>query len=1155
VKRTTILLIAITCLLLSVSGLAQQTLASRQRLITISRNNVMLENLFSAIESKTVYSFIYDPTLLINARKVSLHVTKATIEEVCAIIFADQPFSYKILNESVQLLPKNAAINPPPPTTNIKGRVITLTGDPIPSATINARNSKQQTATDENGEFKLDNVLLRDSLIVSSVGYGTKMIKVSGNSDFSITLELLVNELLEVVATGYQKQKAGEFTGSFTKVRNDLLNYKVGTNVLDRLNGIASGVLFNTNIQPGNPTNQASISIRGRSTIFANPEPLIILDNFPYTGNVTNINPNDIESVTILKDAAAASIWGALAANGVIVITSKTGKYDQAIKLSFNSNITVGEKPDLYYEPIMNSSDYIDVEEFLFNNDHYLGREADSRHPALSPAVEIMIQQRDHLISPAKATALLNSLRQQDRRKDQERYFYRLGINQQYALSASGGGKQNQYYFSAGYDKNLSNQVGNQYDRITLNANNTYSWWKRKLELTTGIIFSATQIRSAANSFSISSPYAQLADADGQPAALYLTQRKPYIDTAGDGRLLDWNYRPLDELRLANNKTVVTDYRINAGLKYTIIPGLSANILYQYNKGFSETRNLHSQKSYFTRDLINQYTQINGASVITPIPYGDILDRVNNTYQAHNVRVQGDYTHSWNAIHSLNAIAGAEVRSFTNQYAGTRLYGYDPDRLTSIPVNYTATFPMYNNPSTEEEIPYLDKNRTTTDRYLSYFVNAAYTFHQRYILSASARKDESNIFGVKTNQKGVPLWSTGLSWEISKEPFFVHAKGSWLSSLRLRLTHGYNGNVDRTVSAFTTAVIENRNNYGAANGTIINPPNPALRWEKVRMSNIGIDFSSIHNTISGSIEYYARKAEDLIGNSPLDPTTGNPVFRGNTANMKGQGIDIAIQTQNINKKNWKWMSTFLFSHTMDEVTEYKVQLNTISNYLNTDFLYPLKGRPVYSVYSLQWMGLDTLGDPQGWLNNQKSKDYDAIRNSSDFDNLKYNGPINPTYFGSVRNTIEWKQLQLSFNITWKAGYYFRRSSINYNELFNAGTKGHSDFSQRWQKPGDENNTYVPSMQYPSNNLRDAFYQFSSILVEKGDHVRLQDIKLIYNCNKQMLQRLPIQGLQFYVYANNIGILWRANHEQIDPDNTTGYPAPRTIAAGFKIDFK
>ncbi len=559
-------------------------------------------------------------------------------------------------------------------------------------------------------------------------------------------------------------------------------------------------------------------------------------------------------------------------------------------------------------------------------------------------------------------------------------------------------------------------------------------------------------------------------------------------------------------------------------------------------------------ETFFTRDLINQYTQINGSTLTTPIPYGGILDRVNTTYQAHNIRAQADYTHSWNNRHRFNAFGGAELRSLTTEEIFARQYGYDPDRQISTPVNYNIPYKIYYNPSLELKIPYFDKNRTKIDRYLSYFVNAAYTFHQRYIFSASARKDESNIFGVKTNQKGVPLWSAGLSWEINKERFFKNA--DWLPYLRLRLTHGYNGNVDRTVSAFTSAIIQGQNSYGATSASIENPPNPALRWEKVRMSNIGIDFRSQKDIISGSLEYYQRKAEDLIGNSPLDPTTGVANFRGNTANMKGRGIDITLHTQNINKKDWKWYSTILFSYTKDEITEYKVQQNGIGVYINKDFINPLKGNPVYSIYSLRWMGLDPVnGDPQGWLTNQISKDYGAIRNSTDLNNLLYNGPANPTLFGSVRNTIAWKQWQLAFNITWKAGYYFRRSSMSYYDLFRFNGQGHADYGQRWQKPGDETNTNVPSMLYPANNSRDLFYQYSSILVEKGDHVRLQDIRLSYDLNQEVLKKGPIQAVQFYVYANNIGILWKANNAGIDPDYISGYPAPRTIAAGLKIDFK
>lgn len=1134
-------------MLLSIHGYAQR--------ITISLQNAPLEVIFNSIEKQAPpYKFIYDASLLQRATKVSLHVNDVTLLEVLDLCFKDQPFTYVIINKTIALQEKaNFRELPRGPTgLTIKGKVVNETGAPLASATISTQNSNKYTTTDENGEFLLTNVLENDSLTISTISYSTERIKAQGNKNLVVTLKAIVSELSEVIiSNGYQKQSATRATGSIVKISNDLFNRSVSTNVLDRLDGITSGLLFNKNIQEG--TNQSSISIRGRSTIYANPNPLIILDNFPYTGNPDNINPNDVESITVLKDAASASIWGAYAANGVIVITTKAGKYNQPIQLSVNSNITIGNKPDLYYQPTLSSSDLIEVQRFLYGMHYYDDRE--SNLTAIPPAVEIMIKERMGELSATDASTQLNALGQQDNREELKKYFYRTSINQQYALSASGGGTNNQYYFSAGYDKNLNNTVGNEYNRITLNANNSYAWLNRKLELTTGVIFSASTTQN--NNYGqadIRYPYENLVGINGTSLATTRDYRLPFVDTAGQGRLLDWQFRPLDEIGLADNKTNLTDYRINIGLKYQLFNDLSAAVLYQYNKGVSDQQNLHNQQTYFTRDLINQFSQINGTSITRPIPLGDILDKSTQNYTAHNFRGQLNYQHSWNENHALSAIGGAEIRRFDNQGSVTRLYGYNRDRQTHAIVDYITNFPSYQNPSKLQPIPYKDKDQFSKDRYVSYYVNAAYTFHKRYILSASARKDESNIFGVRTNQKGVPLWSAGLAWEVNKEPFY-HAQ-NWLPYLKLRVTHGYNGNVDRTVSAFTSAVIDGINNWGATTASISNPPNPALRWEKVQMTNIGVDFGTLHNTITGSIEYYIRKATDLIGNSPLDPTTGTSIFRGNTADMRGNGIDITLTTQNSKGKNFRWTSNLIFSYTNNKVTEYKVRLATVGNYLSTGQLNPLKGNPLYTLYSLNWQGLDPLtGDPVGLLMGAPSKDYIAIFGSNNFNDLQKEGSQVPVFFGSLRNNLSWKQLQLSFNITWKGGYYFRAPSIQYYDLFVERLAGQADFSRRWQKPGDENHTQVPSMVLVNNGFRDLFYSYSNLLVEPGDHIRLQDIQLSYEVNKKSFIKSPVQRLRVYAYINNIGLLWKANDRGIDPDYASGVPIPRSIALGINVDLK
>lgn len=323
------------------------------------------------------------------------------------------------------------------------------------------------------------------------------------------------------------------------------------------------------------------------------------------------------------------------------------------------------------------------------------------------------------------------------------------------------------------------------------------------------------------------------------------------------------------------------------------------------------------------------------------------------------------------------------------------------------------------------------------------------------------------------------------------------------------------------------------------------------------MLNIGIDFGLKNNIINGSIEYYMKKATDILGNGPIAAQTGITQFFGNIADMNGHGIDITVNSRNITAKNLQWTTTLLFSHAIDQVTTYKLKQSTIGSYIINagGTVNPLEGKPVYSIYSYKWAGLDSVGNPQAVLDGKVSQNYAGILGSTNFDNLHYNGPATPAFFGSLRNTITWKQVSFSFNVVYKFGYYFTNSFITrYDQLF--GGFGYQDYQNRWQKPGDEKNTNVPSLLYPDNSSRDQVYAYSDINVLKGDHIRLQDIQFSYDLNKRQIGKLPFSAIRFYVYANNIGIIWKANDKGIDPDaiSVGSYPNPRTYAAGVKMDF-
>lgn len=1130
--------------------------------ITLTEVNAPFSKVMDDLQDKAGVTYLGMTSLMQLSRPVSFSVKDATLKEVLDLCFSGQPFTYKLVEGAITIIPLEAAGK----GMGIRGRVYDVNNEPLPRVTVQVRGDPASAvATEDNGGFRIKTHEAEPLLIISSVNYETQEVRAKEGKEVIVQLKEKINELSDVVVlyTGFQQVRRRVVTGSFDDVNNELLNRRISPNILDRIDGVSSGVYFNTNLTSG--TNQSTITIRGRSTIFSNPNPLIVVDNFPYSGDINNINPDDVETITILKDASSASIWGALSGNGVIVITTKKGKLNQKPRLVFNTSQTVGGKPNLYYLPILSTKDYIGVEKYLFGQGYYNSTYFGALHNALTPVVNLLFQDSLGQITAGQEQAAINTLSTQDYRPGLSKYFYRPSLNSQVSLNLSGGGEHNHYFLSVGYDRDLSSLGRNEYDRVTINGNNSYLLLHDRLEVSTDLAFTAsTTVNDNQGITGVNYPYAQVADAHGSPLPVAFGLNEPYIDTAGGGQLLDWHYRPLQELQNADNPTRLTDYRINFGARYMVWKGLDIRAYYQFGRGSSDNPNYMSQQTYYTRNLINEFTQINNGVPNYIVPLGGILIENTAAYTANNIRLQVNYADTLARNGLLNVIGGGEVRDIEGANATMELFGYDPSQETGLPVDYANFYPQYSNGSLAK-ITYNDTKLGTSERYISYYASGIYSYLGRYVLSGTIRRDESNLFGVNENQKGVPLGSLGLSWQISKERFYAQGHTSkWLPFLKLRVTDGYNGNVDRSVSAYTTANVNPQaNNFGAINASIINPPNADLRWEKIHVLNFGADFSTHNDQFGGTAEYYLKTGLDLIGESPVDPTTGVTSFTGNTANILDHGVDFTFHANNTFGA-FRWNSILLFSFVRDKVTKYEQVQAAVNSYLTVNTINPLVGHPLYSVYALRWEGLDhQTGDPKGFLNGtaqtpgQVTENYDAILFSPDLSNLIYKGPVSPTYFGSWRNNLFWRQWGLSCNIVYKLGYVFRRSSINYTYLFNGTSPGHPDYDRRWQNPGDESHTNVPSLPIPnlSSNLpRDNFYQYSAVLVENGGLVRWQDVQLTYDLTKAEHPRLPMQQFRVYLYANNLGILWKANHSGIDPDFVSTIPNPRTLALGVKASF-
>lgn len=1029
-----------------------------------------------------------------------------------------------------------------------------VSGSPISGVEVKI-GPKFHSISDSEGIVNINQTAGTYHIIFKFLGYKSleREIQLPLDRTMVVSLSTEAKQLEDVnIYTGYQNLPKERATGSFTKIDNKLLNQQVSKDILSRLEAVASGLMVDRS------TNSSGrIMIRGLSTIRGPKSPLIILDNFPYEGDLNNINPNDVENITILKDAAASSIWGARAGNGVIVITSKQSKFDSPLQINFNLNTSVADRPDLYKLPQVSSKDYIENEVFLFNKGFYNAQINSLSKSVLTPVVEILISRSNGTLSPAQAEQQINFLKGLDVREDFLKYKYTNSLNTQGSLNLSGGNENLAWIASLGYDYGksdlsaLSKRFTNRY-QITFKPISN-------LEVSGGINYTKNRSSSGKQGFGSIGfignslyPYAKFADENGNPLIMSKERRLIYLQSAAGGMLQDWAYYPLiDDQHIVSN-SFLNDINLNGGIKYKLPYSFTAELKYQYENQAFENKTLYDQESYFARNLVNDFAQYLNNVVSYKVPKGGILDNSRNNLEVHNLRGQLNYNLK-QGEHQFDAFIGAEGRQAKNSAISSRIYGFNEENLSYGFVDYTTQFPSIIT-GANAFIPDGSGVNENTTRFLSFFANAGYTYKGKYTFSVSGRKDASNNFGVNINNRWNPLWSSGISWNVSNEPFF---KLKWMPQLKVRMTYGVSGNIDPSMTAVTTIFYTGTSAYlPEPSARFSNYANPELQWESLAMFNAGVDFMLLGGRISGSVEYYKKNGQKLFGNAFLDYSggVGSSILK-NVASMKGTGYEIQLQSKNIDR-DFKWNSDLSLSLYHDKITDYfitNLQGSTLVGNPGNPPISGIIGSPVYSVFGYKWAGLDPVnGDPQGILNNQITKNYSALTGAStQLADLVYFGSALPTAFGFLRNSFSYRNFELNVQLSFKAGYYFRRNSITYNTMF-AGLAAHSDFSKRWQNAGDENITNVPSVVYPNSVARDSFYKGSEVLISKGDHVRFQYINLNY---KFHLQQGLIKSATIFGVVSNLGLIWKANKDGIDPDygnSLTSVAPAKTFSFGLKM---
>ncbi|HEY0272206.1 MAG TPA: SusC/RagA family TonB-linked outer membrane protein [Chitinophaga sp.] len=1160
-RFTTALLLAI-CLHVSATTFSQS--------ITFSGRAVPMEKVFAAIKKQTGFVVWGKSELLKQAGAVSVSVQNMPLTGFLDLLLKDQPISYKIAGNTIMLYSKAAAAAPEavlPEKRPVTGHVTDSTGVPLIGATIIVAGSNQTTITNASGDFTLP-VDAGMVLHISFIGYKTRAIVVtpamlqSGNVG-EVVLSLATSSLgeLSVTAnTGYQSIPKERATGSFGIVTGKTLSTRMETNIMDRLEGMVPGLFMNN----------GSVNIRGLATLYGNQQPLYVVDGFPYEGDLDFINPSDVVNVTVMKDAAATSIYGTRAANGVISITTRRGNSNKP-RVSFSSSVFINPIPDAGYMHLMNSRQMVDLETEIFNLWHPSFSDAIHRS-GLPKATTALYDYEQGFITKSNLDSTLNSLSNANGQKQLEDLYMRNQVRQRYSFSADGGNDIHQYSLMMNYtgDREYGFRTGGQSVNLGINDKvKVFKWLDAEAGIYTNISKSSN-LREPPGTYYRNMPYEVLKNPDGSYAP-WTKLKSPYeIQRLIGLGLNDETYNPLEELDKADLFNTANYFRLQGGFTARIMNGLTLDVKYQTERGASYNKQFYSAESYFTKEMIDDAAQVINGELIKNIPDGGQIYEIRGDNKSYTARAQLNFDRNFGGKHHVSALAGTERRAIAQSTTSVFRMGYNDNNLQYQPVDEVALDALKGTESLQGTFSLrYNKNNNFAygeDRYVSGYGNVGYTYNDKYNLTASARVDNSNLFGTDPRYRYLPLWSVGASWRMSEENFLKNV--NWLNNLSLRATYGLGGNVARTVGPYLQASTSFSPETAAPGTDIIYPPNKLLRWEKTATTNIGMDFSFLHNRISGSADYYIRNTTDLLGERATDPTNAFITALINYGSLNNKGIELSLNTINIRHKYFSWSTTLSFSHNKNKMTEINTQATDVNSF-TAGYGIERVGRPMDAMYNFKYAGLDpTNGTPLVYDASGKIvKNYDAsgglVSGMTDINGLVYSGTMRPTYTVGLTNTINWKQLTLNIILIGNGGNVIRDvvPVIDYGGVTQNIDRRAANF---WRQPGDEKKPgIVPAPDLKGNG--GLYYQLlwyaSDKNTLKADYIKVRDISLSYNLPASMMHGTRLSAARLTLQVQN-PFHWYQNDAGIDPEayqfagqyaNKT-LPVMPTYMAGVDVTF-
>ncbi|WP_177230347.1 SusC/RagA family TonB-linked outer membrane protein [Chitinophaga sp. CF118] len=1157
--------------------------------ITYSCQNESLENVFKVIRQQTGYLVFYDQNELDVSKRVSLNVKDLPLESLMRQILKGMPLSYSFEDKTIIVTKRSmvsqmlADIPAPVVPQLLTGSLKDENGNPIEQASITLLPLNRRVVTGGSGIFTFPDVPPGEyTLQITHVSFQKLEQKIIlGNSSLNVKITMKVSLMkLEgiTVSTGYQLMEKKATTGSYSVITAKEIEASPDINILAKLEGLIPGVRFDLK--------DNSIQIRGVNNYFGNTPPLVVIDGFPAmdqdltknpgsslegttfaTNNaiLSSFNPADIQSVTFLKDAAAAAIWGSRAANGVIVIETKKGRKGTT-SANFNSTVSISAPADMSNLNTMSSSEYIDYEKELFDKNYFTDPASYWRYPNQSEALEYMFQVQRGTITAEDRDQKLTALGKRSNHDQIRKYLLQNAMTQQYNLSLSGGSDNNSYYISGNYSKDRTVFKSNNAENYFLTANLINELFHKRVTVSTGInqsISNSTVNQAALDAIGAGygglRPYEMLVDDQGNSIGRDIVFTPRVTDSLTRLGYLPWKLNSIEELNRNNTYYRKTGTRLNTLVSTKILDWLKLDVSGMFQRALFEMKNLAEQNSYSTVDLINTGTTIVNGKPVYGVPMGGVYKMSNTASEEYSLRAQLNIDKGWREKHRLTVILGNEIRQTKYTGYNQTKYGYNEDIGSFVTVNplipYTTIYRSTRTLGNTDGGIYMDRKR-----YLSYYSNANYAYLDKYHISASVRFDDYSMIGVDRRKRALPLWSAGAKWDMSKEAFLKGVK--WLDFLDLRLTYGLGGSVPKDGTPFPLVSIFGNDPYSQLiYGNIGTPGNQMLGWETTRTLNGGMDATMLRNRLNVSLDIYSKYSYGIVSNLPINSTYGWTTLTYNTSDMRSHGVELNITGDIIRKKNWGWNANFNISYNTNKITDNRYP-DIIQQPGNVSLV--IDGYPTDNLFVYRWAGLDNKGQSQIYYDGAKI--LTANMNGTDLkpSDKKYAGRKTPPYFGGFLHTLRYKNISLSARMVFYLGHKLLKNDIN-TTLYPTGSTAQGflasskAMARRWRNPGDEAFTDVPGIQ--NNNFNSINrYAYSDINVIDADNARLQQITLNYILPASVLRRVNfLKSVTFSATASNLGLIWRKNKEGLDPDyifagEYNSLPKPKNYTFNINVSF-